>query len=179
MIIDLLAAVIISYAFYRGYSKGLINTVVDTLSILIGLVVALKFSPILISYIQDMVNLNPGLEFVLGFLIVFFVVMLLLRFIGERFEDLLRAIKINFVNQIAGGALLGLVAAFLIGGLLMLLSNLKILTDAYTDQSTLYDHLISISRDGGWLLDGFKNLFSEFWSKFTNTLDQVKENIDN
>ncbi len=178
MIIDLLAALIISYAFYRGYSKGFINTVVDTLSILVGLVVALKFSPLLIDRLQEMVNLNPALEFVLGFLIVFFVVMLLLRFIGERMEDLLRAVKINFVNQLAGGALLGLVAAFLVGGLLVLLTNLKILTESYVDQSSLYDHLISVSRDGGWVIDGFKNVFSEFWGKFTSTLDQVKENIE-
>ena len=79
MLIDLIAAVIISYAFYRGYSKGLINTVVDTLSILIGLVVALKFSPLLIDYIQDVVNINPAIEFILGFLIVFFFVMLILN----------------------------------------------------------------------------------------------------
>lgn len=177
MLIDLIAAVIISYAFYRGYSKGLINTVVDTLSILIGLVVALKFSPLLIDYIQDVVNINPAIEFILGFLIVFFFVMLILRFFGERIEDLLKAVKINFINQLAGGALLGLVAAFIIGGLLALLSNLKILTEEYMTQSTLYDHLITVSRDGGWVVDAFKNLFTEFWSKFTSTLDQVKESI--
>lgn len=178
MIIDLFAAVVISYAFYRGYSKGLINTVVDTMSILIGLVVALKFSPFFIEYIQDVVNINPALEFIIGFLIVFFTVMLVLRFIGERIEDMLRAANINFINQLAGGIILGLVAAFIIGALLILLSNLKILTESYMDQSTLYDHLVSVSRDGGWLLDSFKDLFSEFWTKFNATLDQVKERID-
>ena len=53
MILDLIAALIITYGFYRGYSNGLINTVVDTLSILVALVVALKFSPILIDYLQE------------------------------------------------------------------------------------------------------------------------------
>lgn len=178
MIIDLFAAIVISYAFYRGYSKGLINTIVDTLSILVGLVVALKFSPLLIDYLQDMVNINPAFEFILGFLIVFFVVMLLLRFIAERIEGLLRAVNINILNQLAGGALLGLVAAFCIGALLALLANLKILSEGYIEQSSLFDHLVAVSQDGGWIFEKFKSLFSEFWQKFTGTLDQVKNNID-
>lgn len=178
MIIDLFAALVISYAFYRGYTKGLINTVVDTMSILIGLVVALKFSPLFISYVQDVVNINPAMEFILGFLIVFFAVMLILRFIGEKIEDMLRAANVNFINQLAGGALLGLVAAFIIGGLLIMLSNLKVLTESYMEQSTLYDHLVSVSQDGGWMLESFKNLFAEFWTKFNATLDQVKDSID-
>ena len=98
-------------------------------------------------------GLKGPIEFILGFLIVFFFVMLILRFFGERIEDLLKAVKINFINQLAGGALLGLVAAFIIGGLLTLLSNLKILTEEYMTQSTLYDHLITVSRDGGWVVD--------------------------
>lgn len=178
MIIDLMAAVIITYGFYRGYSKGLINTVVDTLSILVGLVIALKFSPILIAYLQNVVNLNPSIEFILGFLIVFFAVILILRFIGERVEDLLKAIRINFINQLAGGALLGFVFAFCIGALLLLLTNLNILTNQATESSTLFEHLISVSRDGGWVFEKFKNLFTDFWDQFMSTVDQVKGRLE-
>ena len=178
MVIDLLAALLITYGFYRGYSNGLIDTVVDTLSILIGLVVALKFSPLLIEYLQKVVNLNPAVEFILGFLILFFAVMLLLRFIGDRLEGVLKAIKINFINQLAGGFLLGFVAAFLIGLLLLLLTNLKVLNPEFANQSTLYEHLIKVSEEGGWVVDAFKDLFSEFWSKFMTTIDSVKENLE-
>ena len=178
MILDLVAALVITYAFYRGYSNGLIDTVVDTLSILVGLVVALKFSPLLINYLQSVVNLNPAVEFILGFLIVFFAVMLFLRFIGDRMEDLLKAIKVNFINQLAGGFLLGFVAAFLIGMSFVLLTNLKILNADYAEQSTLYEHLVKISKEGGWLIESFKDLFSEFWSKFMTTIDSVKENLN-
>ena len=177
MILDLIAALIITYGFYRGYSNGLINTVVDTLSILVALVVALKFSPILIDYLQDAVNLNPAFEFVLGFLIVFFVVMLVLRFIGDKMEDLLKAIKLNFINQILGGVLLGFVFSFCIGLLLVLLTNLKVISEENASESTLYDYLIRVSEEGGWIFEGFKNLFSEFWTKFIDTMESVKENL--
>lgn len=178
MILDLLAAVLITYAFYRGYNKGLINTVVDTVSIIIGIVVALKFSPMVIDRLQNAININPAFEFILGFLIVFFLVMLLLRFIGERIEDLLRTIKINFINQIAGGLLLGFVVAFIIGSLFLLLSDLNILSDSYTDQSTLYEHLINVREEGDWIIEKGKTIFSEFWQRFMSTLDSVKSSSE-
>lgn len=177
MILDLVAALIITYGFYRGYSNGLIKTVVDTLSILVALVIALKFSPLLIDYLQDAINLNPALEFIIGFLIVFFVVMLLLRFVGDKMEDLLKTINLNFVNQLAGGILLGFVFSFCIGLLLGLLTNLKVINEEYAAQSTLYDYLIQVSQDGGWIFESFKNMFSEFWTKFVGTMDSLKENL--
>ena len=177
MILDLVAALVISYGFYRGFSKGLIGTVVDTLSILIAIVIALKFSPLLIDYIQDAVNLNASIEFILGFLIVFFLVIFILRFIADKIEDVLKATKINFINQIAGGALLGFVSAFLIGGLLMLLTRLAILNEDYAADSTLYSHLVKLSTEGSWVFETFKDLFTDFWSKFMATVDQIKTKV--
>ncbi len=177
MILDLIAALIITYGFYRGYTNGLIRTVVDTLSIVVALVIALKFSPILIDYLQDAVNLNPALEFIIGFLIVFFVILLLLRFIGDKMEDFLKAIKLNFLNQIAGGFLLGFVFSFCIGLLLVLLTNLSIINEETAAQSTLYEYLVQISEKGGSVFEIFKNLFTEFWTKFMETINSVKENL--
>lgn len=178
MILDLIAALLISYGFYRGFSNGLIDTIVDTMSIIVGIVIALNFSPRLISYLQNVVNINPAFEFILGFLIIFFAVMLLLRFIADKMESLLKAIKINFINQIAGGLLLGFMFAFCVGLLLLLLTNLKIINEGYAEQSSLYEHLIKLSQDGGWVVESFKNMFSEFWTKFMSTIDSVKENLD-
>ncbi len=178
MILDLIAALVITYAFYRGYNKGLLKTIVNVLSIVVGIVVALKFSPTLIGYLQDVVNINPAVEFILGFLIVFFVVMLLMRFVADKIEDLLEAININLINQIAGGVLMGALASFIIGSILSLLANLRILNAEYAAQSTLYEFLTAAGREGGWVFEMFKNLFSEFWTKFNGTLDQIKDGLE-
>jgi len=178
MILDIIAALLITYGFYRGFSKGLIDTVVDVMSILIGLVCAFAFSPILIDFLQDKINLNGGLEFILGFLIIFFAVMLTLRFIADKMEAILKATKLNFVNQIAGGALLGFVVAFLVGVLLAMLTNLNVVSSELANSSTLYEYLIGVSEDGGWLIDKFKALFSDFWGKFTETVEQAKQSME-
>jgi len=103
--------------------------------------------------------------------------MLLLRFIADKMEDILKAVKVNFVNQILGGALLGFVFAFCIGMLLSLLANFKILDEDFISQSTLYEYLIVVKDEGSWLFETFKNLFSEFWTKFMDTMNSVKENL--
>jgi hypothetical protein len=101
-----------------------------------------------------------------------------LRYIAKKLEDLLEAVNLNFVNQIAGGLVMGFLFAFMIGGLYLLLSKLKILNESYTAESTLYEHLIQLTKEGGWIIDSFKNLFSEFWEKFLKTTDQLKENLE-
>jgi len=83
MAIDIISALIISYAFYRGFTNGLIGTVVDTLSIVVGAVIALKFSPALTPHLQEAVNVGafaPWISLILVFLVVLFV----LRFIGKQ-----------------------------------------------------------------------------------------------
>lgn len=178
MILDLIAALIITYGFYVGFSRGLVKTVVDTLALLIALVVALKFSPLLIDYFQEILNFHPSAEFVLGFLFVFFFTLLIFKFIGDKIEDLLKAVGINFINQIAGGILLGFVFAFCIGAALALITNLKLLPEEMMDESRLYGHLINVGSEGWGMLDTFKSMFSEFWGKFMDTLDQVKDQAE-
>lgn len=175
MVLDLIAAVIITYGFYRGYTKGLIKTVVDALSIILGIVIALKFSPILINYLQQSINLSPSIEFILGFLIVLFLVIFILRFIAEKIEDLFKAVHLNIINQLAGGLLLGFIFAFCIGSLLLLLSRLQVLPEPLTSGSTMYEHLIGITYEGAWIIEAFKNLFSEFWVKFESTMDEISQ----
>ncbi len=176
MAIDIISAFIISYAFYRGFTNGLIGTVVDTLSIVIGAVIALKFSPALTPHLQQVVNVGAFAPWI-SLILVFFVVLFILRFIGKQMEGVLKSANLNIINQLAGGALLGFVVAFLMGGLIVFLSNQNILTADYTEKSTLYSHLVAVNRDGGWVIDGLKDLFTEFWSQFSSAVDSVDKKI--
>ena len=176
MAIDIISALIISYAFYRGFTNGLIGTVVDTLSIVVGVVIALKFSPLLTPHIKQAINVGDFAPWI-SLIVVFFLVLFILRFIGKKMEGILKSANLNIINQLAGGALLGFVVAFLMGGLIVFLSNQNLLTEAYTEKSTLFNHLVAVNRDGGWVIDGLKDLFSEFWSQFTNAVDSVEKKI--
>jgi uncharacterized membrane protein required for colicin V production len=48
MILDLIVAIVITVGFYLGYSRGLIKTVFNSLSLIIGIIAALKISPLML-----------------------------------------------------------------------------------------------------------------------------------
>ena len=79
MLIDIIVAIVISLGFYLGYSRGLIKTVFDSLSLVVGILAALKLSPIVINILQEIIKTSPAVTFLLGVVITFIGVMALLR----------------------------------------------------------------------------------------------------
>lgn len=178
MVLDLISALIITYGFYVGYSRGLVKTVVDTLSIFVALIVAIKFSPIVIKYLKEILSFNEGAEFIIGLLFTFFFTLLILKFVGDKIEDLFKAVGINFINQLAGGILLGLVFTMIIGGLLALATNFRILSEDAMAESRLYGHLMQVNEQSSGILKAFKSIFTDFWNLFMDTMDQVKSGAE-
>ena len=113
MMLDLIVAIVVALGFYLGYSRGLIKTVFDTLALIIGIVAALKLSPITIDVINSIFKTSPAITFLVGVVLTFIGIMALIRFIGNKLEDILEAVNINFINKIAGGVLQGLFFAYL------------------------------------------------------------------
>ena len=102
MVIDIIFFISAAYGFYVGYSKGIIKTVFSTLSIVLGLMAAMKFSPYMTSFLEDTFSRSP-LMFIAGFVLTFVGVMLLVRLLAKTIEGIFKTIKINVINKIAGG----------------------------------------------------------------------------
>lgn len=175
MLIDILALILIVYGFYKGYSRGLINTVFDTLSIVIAIVASLKLSPLIIDVLDKVFKLNPGISFILGFVITFFIIMIFIRFIGKKLESVLKAVKINFVNQIAGGLVMAMVFAILFSGLLWLSNEVSLLPQKTKDQSITYPVLHTLPDVTIKTLKGLQPFFADFWAKTIETIDAIKD----
>ena len=114
MLLDIIVAIVVSLGFYLGYTRGLIKTVFDSLSLIIGILAALKLSPIVINILEEIIKTSPAVSFLLGVVITFIAVMDIIRFIGKKLEDMLEAVNINFINKLAGGAVQGLFFAYIL-----------------------------------------------------------------
>jgi len=174
MILDIIVAIVVAFGFYTGYSRGLIKTVFDTLSLLIGIIAALKLSPIVINLLEGLIKTSPAITFLVGIVITFIAVMALVRFIGNKLEDVFEAANINFVNKIAGGGVQALFFAFLLSMALWLMDNLKVLNPATKEQSMTYSLLEPLPEAGKGLFVAVKPVFSNFWNKTMDTMDQIK-----
>ncbi len=174
MTIDFIVAIFVTMGFYFGYSRGLIKTVFDTLSLIIGVLAALKLSPITIDILQQIIKTSPALTFIIGIILTFVLVMTIIRFIGRKFEHLLEALNINFINKMAGGAIQALFFAYLLSMGLMLLNTINVLNPEAKAASVTYSLIEPLKDKGSTLLLKAKPIFSEFWAKTLETMDAVK-----
>ncbi|MBK8346244.1 MAG: CvpA family protein [Saprospiraceae bacterium] len=178
MLLDIIVAIVISLGFYLGYTRGLIKTVFDSLSLVIGILAALKLSPIIIGILQDIIKTSPAVTFLLGVVITFIGVMALIRFIGKKLEDLLEAVNINFINKLAGGAVQGLFFAYIMSLALWLVNNLNVLNPETKAASITYPLLEPLPEKGKAVFTNLKPVFKDFWDKTVEAMDGIKGGSD-
>lgn len=175
MTLDVIVAIVVSLGFYLGYSRGLIKTVFDSLSLIIGILAALKLSPIVINILQSFLKISPAFTFLLGVVITFIVVLGLIRYFGKKIEHMLEAVNINFINKIAGGTLQALFFAYLLSLGFWLLTTIKVLSPEVRQASITYSLLETLPEKGKKVFEKLKPVFQGFWNKTLEAMDNVKE----
>lgn len=175
MFLDIIVAITVSLGFYLGYNRGLIKTVFDTLSLVIGVLAALKLSPIVINLIQSVLNTSPALTFLMGVVITFIGVMIIIRFFGRKIEDVFKAININFMNKIAGGTLQAVFFAYLLSLSFYLVDIIKLIKPDVKMASITYSLLEPLPEKGKAVFASLKPMFQTFWSKTLETMDTIEK----
>ena len=178
MMLDIIAALVIAYGAYVGYSRGIIKTVFDTLSILIAIVASLKLSPIVINIVDSIFNTAPSVSFIIGIVLTFIIVMALVRFIGNKLENLFQSANINFVNKIAGAAFQGLFFALILSLVIWLGNRLDLIKDSTKEESMSYSMLEPLPEKSAAIFEKVKPIFKDFWDKTIEVMDGVKEKVE-
>lgn len=174
MAFDIIAVLIAVYGFYLGYTKGIVKTIFGVVSIFVGLLAALKLSPYLVKGLEKVSGSHSPLIFLVGFALTFVLTLFLIRFLGNRFEDLLKAIKINFFNQVIGGAVLSLLFLLLFSYGIWFADQIKLIPENVKKSSYTYNALTTLPDKSKQLFSYIKPLFSEFADKAKETMERVK-----
>ena len=174
MAIDIIAILIAVYGFYLGYTKGIVKTIFGIVSIFIGLLAALKLSPYLVKGLEKATGSNSPLIFLLGFALTFVLTLFLIRFLGNRFEDLLKAIKINFFNQVLGGVALSLIFLLLFSYSIWFADQVKFIPETTKKAIYTYTALNTLPDKSKQAFAYIKPLFREFSEKARETIERVK-----
>jgi membrane protein required for colicin V production len=174
LILDFLTVLIVSLGFYLGFKRGIIKTIFDMGAILLGVFAALKFSPIMINILNKTDFLHPSINFILGIAICFAGLMIFIRFIGKKVEDLLKTLNINIFNRFAGGAIQSLVFALILSYFVGLLDRMELLSDAQKTSSSSYQHLVVLPEASEALFSKLKPFFIEFSQALMDTLEDTQ-----
>ena len=88
--------------------------------------------------------------FLVGFALTFVLTLFLVRFLGNRFEDLLKMIKINIFNQVIGGAALSVLFLLLFSYGIWFADQVKVISEPVKKASYTYSYLQTLPEKSNW-----------------------------
>lgn len=170
--IDILVAIAVAFAVFKGYTKGLIVALLSFVGAIIGLAAAMKFSVILAGYLTA-----HGLEgkwvTLFSFALVMLSVALLVRWVARLIQKSVEFVMLGWVNRLGGIAFYALLYLTLISVLLFYLTRVGIVSDASVAGSVTYPYIQPLGpyviENIGKVLPVFKGLFSDL-ANFFNEL---------
>lgn len=106
-IIDIILLLLLILGAYLGYQKGLLMELVNTGSLILGVIIGLKYWEKGAVLVQKQFENIPNFLHIIGFIIVFIAVLLLVRLIGKIVKLTLNKSFLGTLDNLLG-ALLGI-----------------------------------------------------------------------
>ena len=177
MIIDIIIAIALIIAVIKGYQQGLIVAVFSVLAFIVGLAAAIKLSAVAAGYIGKTVKISDQWLPVISFAVVFFIVVLLIRWGAKLIQKTIQFAMLGWVNRL-GGILLFVVLYILIFSVLIFYAEqVSLIKPETRNASVTYPY---IQPWGPKVIDGFgkivpvfKGMFSELQEFFGHVSDKV------
>ncbi len=177
MLIDFIFAVCMVIACIKGYQKGLILAVFSIIAFVIGLAAALKLSAIAAVYLKDSISVSAKWLPFISFVLVFFVVVLLVRWGGKLIEKSFQVVLLGWLNKLGGIIFYAALYIIILSFFLFYAEKLHLVQSAAIQSSKTYPFLQPLGPkliDGlGKIIPVFKDVFSELESFFTGISNKI------
>ena len=176
MLIDLVVALLMAVALFKGLSRGLIIAVFSFLAFFIGLAAAVKLSAVAASYLGDTVNVSARWLPAIAFFAVFFVVVLMVRLGAKALEGMARLTMLGCANKI-GGVLFYMVLYLMICSIVLFYATqLNLIKPEAAKVSITYSYIYPLGPKVidamGFILPWFRDMFGTletFFGRFGKT----------
>lgn len=174
MVIDIIFVIFAAYGFYTGFSKGIIRTIFNILAYTFGFMAAFKFSPAMTNFLESTFNNDNPLLFIAGFLLSFFLTLVVLRTLARALEGALQTANINVLNQAAGGLLLSGIFILVFSILLWFGEQSHILNREAKEESITYAYLEGVPAQAWKIGQSLRPTFEEFWAYSVEFMDKLE-----
>jgi membrane protein required for colicin V production len=148
---DICIVAIIAAGFLYGFFKGIISEIFAIAGLVIGLIVAMKYSFLIQPYLLRFVK-GETAALCIGFILLFLITAAAIIFIGILFKKAIKFIRLSWLDRWVGG-MVGIVKGVIIVGLISLIV-VALFPDGKTfmKQSRFGRHTITIVRIAVYLL---------------------------
>ena len=170
MVIDILFALTLLLAVFKGWSKGLIVGAFSLLGLILGAAAALKLSGQFALYMNREIGHPSPLWPVVAFVVIFLVVALVVRLVATMLEKALQLAMMGWINRVGGIILYGLAYVIIFSILVWFANQMYLIPPTMKAQSRTYDWIAPlgprvVSLSGKlipWFRDNFEQLETFF-----------------
>lgn len=177
MILDLIGIILLIIFFVRGYMKGIIVAAFSVIAIILGILVSLRLSEKLSSYLLEKQIITSAWVQPVSYIAIFIGVVLIIRLIAKALETSFDAVMLGWLNKLIGGILYAFIIAMLWSTLLWIGTKMQLIKPETIARSITYPYF---SKLAPWLahhisniLPAAKNLFSDLEQFFTKATSHV------
>lgn len=147
---DIILAAILVYGFIQGFRQGLFVALASFVSLIIGIILAIKCSHLVRSVIENHVSWNPKYIEVIAFGLTFILVVVGIILLAKLFTGIASFAQMGWLNTIAGGVFGTLKMALILSILLNLFQKVNIdhyfLSQETMDKSLFYNPIQETSK---------------------------------
>ena len=147
---DILLAAILLYGFIQGFRQGLFTSFASLISLIVGIILAIKFSHLIRSVLENHVSWNPKHIEVVAFGLTFILVVVGIILLAKLFTGIANFAQMGWLNTIAGGAFGILKMVLILSILLNLFQKINIdnyfLSQETMDESLFYNPIQDTSK---------------------------------
>jgi membrane protein required for colicin V production len=165
MLLDIIFAVVIILALFKGYQRGLIVGLFSLVAVIIGLAAAMKLSTVAAGYIGKAVKISQEWLPVISFAIVFILVVLLIRLGANAIERTVEVVMLGWLNKLGGILLYAIIYTIVFSVLLFYAEQIKLIKPETIQQSAVYSFIQPWGPKAingvGAVIPVFKDMFGE------------------
>ncbi len=147
--LDILLAIPLIWALYKGFTKGLIFAVASLLALILGIYGAIHFSFVTETYIRAWFHPDDKYLAFLSFTITFVLIVIIVHMVAWAIDRLVKAIALGIVNRLAGVVFNVIKMAFILSVILSLVNYLNsfshFLPEKDQEESLLYKPVSSFA----------------------------------
>mgnify|MGYP000534398377 FL=1 len=118
--IDVVILLFLLYGAFRGFSKGLIIEVATLAGLILGVFIAIRYSPFTEGILKDFLNITSRYLSYIALAVTFLLVVIVVYLLGKMLTRLVDIISLGLVNKLLG-TLLGIAKYFIMVCVLLMI----------------------------------------------------------
>lgn len=120
--IDIIILLFLLYGAFRGFAKGLIIEVATLVGLVLGVYVAIRYSPFSEGILRDFLNVSSRYISYIALAVTFILVVIVVYILGKLLTKLVDVIALGLVNKLLG-TLFGIAKYFVIVCVILMITH--------------------------------------------------------